>query len=63
MLAEIAGKKAEPEHKPERPGDIRNSLADISLARKFLGYEPREKLLDGLTITFDWFRKTYGNAR
>ncbi len=60
LLAEIAGKDVQPQHRPERPGDIKHSLADISQARNFLGYEPREKLKDGLTITFDWFRKTHG---
>jgi UDP-N-acetylglucosamine/UDP-N-acetylgalactosamine 4-epimerase len=62
MLAQIAGKDAVPQHRAERAGDIRNSLADISQARKFLGYEPVVKLRDGLAITFDWFRKSFSNV-
>jgi UDP-N-acetylglucosamine 4-epimerase len=50
---------AKPKHREERPGDIKNSLADISLARKFLGYEPEVKLKEGLAITFDWFSKNF----
>ncbi len=59
MLADIAGKDAKPAHREERPGDIKNSLADISLARTFLGYEPQTKLKEGLKITFNWFKNTY----
>ena len=38
-----------------RPGDIRHSLADISKARKLLGYEPKFKVEDGLIRTVNWF--------
>lgn len=58
-LAVIAGKDAQPKYREERPGDIKNSLADISQAKKYLGYEPVVKLKEGLQITFDWFKKTY----
>ncbi len=58
-LAVISGKDAQPKYREERPGDIKNSLADINLAKKYLGYEPVVKLKDGLQITFDWFKKTY----
>ncbi len=60
MLADIAGKEAKPLHREDRAGDIRNSLADITLARTYLGYEPQVKLNEGLAITFDWFSKTFG---
>lgn len=59
MLAEISGKDASPKHRAERPGDIKNSLADISLARTYLGYEPEVKLKQGLAITFDWFKNNF----
>lgn len=59
ILSEIAGKKASPHYRPERPGDIRNSLADVSLAEMYLGYKPEVKLRDGLRVTFDWFKQTY----
>ena len=63
MLSDIAGKEAQPLHREERAGDIRNSLADISLARTFLSYEPQVKLKEGLAITFEWFSKTFGDVK
>ncbi|MBI3811360.1 MAG: SDR family oxidoreductase [Nitrospirae bacterium] len=39
-----------------RPGDVRDSLADISLAKNLLGYKPGCRLSDGLMPTIDWYR-------
>jgi UDP-glucose 4-epimerase len=44
---------------PPRPGDILHSLADITVARQLLGYEPTISFQDGLRRTVDWYR---GNA-
>jgi UDP-N-acetylglucosamine 4-epimerase len=46
-------------HKEPREGDVRNSLADISLAQKFLGYEPTAKFDIGLIKTIQFFEKLY----
>jgi UDP-N-acetylglucosamine/UDP-N-acetylgalactosamine 4-epimerase len=59
MLAEISGKHASPKHRGDRPGDIRSSLADIGLAKSLLGYQPGVRLVEGLKLTYDWFRRTY----
>jgi UDP-N-acetylglucosamine 4-epimerase len=40
-----------------RPGDIRHSLADISLARNYLQYEPTHSLSDGLEEALEWYKK------
>ncbi len=40
-----------------RPGDVRDSLADISQAGRFLGYKPTYSLADGLGATIDWYSK------
>jgi nucleoside-diphosphate-sugar epimerase len=40
-----------------RPGDVRDSLADISRARDLLGYDPKIAFRDGLKVTFEWFRQ------
>ncbi len=40
LLAKYLGVPANPDFHPPRIGDVRESLADISLARKLLGYEP-----------------------
>src|SRR5271155_5828212 len=40
----------------ERGGDIKHSLADISLAEEHLGYKPKVDFEDGLRKTVDWYR-------
>ena len=57
MLKEISGKSINAIHGPERDGDIKHSLADVSKARKLLGYDPATSPLDGLRKTFDWYKK------
>ena len=47
----ILGKPVEKRYEPPRPGDIRDSWADISSAREVLGYEPRIDLAAGLELT------------
>ena len=44
-----------------RPGDVKDSQADITRARKVLGYEPIVSFEDGLRRTVEWFRETAGN--
>lgn len=46
-------------YREPRNGDIRNSLADISLANDFLGYTPTKKFEDGLIETIDFFKEKY----
>jgi len=41
-----------------RAGDVVHSLADISRAREFLGFEPRVGLRDGLRLTIDWWKQS-----
>jgi UDP-N-acetylglucosamine 4-epimerase len=57
MLKEISGKNINAIHGPERNGDIKHSLADVSKAKKLLGYDPSTSPLDGLRKTFDWYKK------
>ena len=47
---------AEVMHGPPRPGDIRHSRADISRARRLLGYEPQTYIEEGLRHTLEWYR-------
>ncbi|HEX9206313.1 MAG TPA: LPS biosynthesis protein WbpP, partial [Candidatus Deferrimicrobiaceae bacterium] len=56
IVYELAGKRVEPVFEPSRPGDVRDSLADISLARQVVGYDPKVTFRDGLEKTFAWFR-------
>jgi nucleoside-diphosphate-sugar epimerase len=43
-------------HEPARAGDVRDSLADLTLARSLLGYSPKVGLAEGLRLTLDWWR-------
>ena len=40
---------------PDRQGDVRDSLADISKAERLLGYAPQYTVREGLKVTWDWF--------
>ncbi len=60
LLEKITGKKIQAKYDPPRTGDIRDSQADLSLARKVLGYEPRVQFEEGLGRTWDWYKKAYG---
>jgi UDP-glucuronate 4-epimerase len=50
------GKKAKINQLPEQPGDVPLTCADISKARRLLGYNPTTKLRDGLPKFVQWFR-------
>ncbi len=59
LLEKISGKKIQPKYDPWRTGDIRDSQADISLARKILGYEPLVHFEEGLERTWAWYSKAF----
>lgn len=56
-VKDSAGKLKEPEFGPERAGDIKHSNADISKARKLLGYDPEWSFEKGIKEAIDWYRK------
>ncbi len=49
------GKRAKFNRLPEQPGDMPLTCADISKARKLLGYKPTTRLSEGLPRFIDWF--------
>lgn len=55
-LKEEAGSELKPVHGPERQGDVKHSRADISLAKKLLGYDPAIPVQEGLKKTFRWYK-------
>lgn len=55
-LAKALGVDVEPIFGPERPGDIRHSNADISKARRLLGYDPDYDFATGLAEAVEWYR-------
>jgi nucleoside-diphosphate-sugar epimerase len=61
-LGKITGKTLEAKYDPPRDGDIRDSQADISQAKEFLGYSPQVTFEDGLARTFEWYRETQTKA-
>jgi len=57
LLAEFAQQDLRPEYRPPRAGDVKHSLADISKAKRLLGYQPTIPFREGLKQTFDYFRQ------
>jgi nucleoside-diphosphate-sugar epimerase len=55
-MNKIVGTNLEAIYKEERAGDVRDSQADITKARRILGYEPIVGLEEGLRRTLDWCR-------
>jgi len=53
ILCELTGYEREPAYAAGRAGDIRDSLADIGLARELLGYEPVVDFREGLRRTVE----------
>lgn len=56
FLKKEAGSNLHPIYGPERVGDVKHSLADISKAKRLLGYNPEISVEDGLRKTFQWYR-------
>jgi nucleoside-diphosphate-sugar epimerase len=57
VLRGITGYDGPVAYAPERAGDIKHSLADISLAGELFGYAPSVSLEEGLRRTVEWYRK------
>jgi len=57
-IEKALGKKAKINRLPEQPGDMPLTCADISKARKLLGYNPKTKFQDGLQRVVHWFLKS-----
>jgi len=56
ILKQMTGYSGTAHHGPERAGDIKHSLADISLAGKLMGYLPVAGFEEGLARTVAWYR-------
>jgi UDP-glucose 4-epimerase len=60
ILGQLLSVSVEPIFEQPRVGDVRESLADIALARDKLGYEPAVTLEDGLRRSIDYYRSIAG---
>src|SRR5690242_12551257 len=59
LLEKITGRKLKAQYEPPRAGDIRDSEADVTLARDVLGYRPLVAFEEGLKRTWTWYSKEY----
>ena len=56
-LCEALGCDVEPHFGPDRPGDIKHSNADISKAKKLLGYDPDYDFAKGIKLAIEWYKE------
>jgi nucleoside-diphosphate-sugar epimerase len=56
-MQKASGAEMVVQYGPPRPGDVRDSLADISAARQYLNYEPDVELYSGLDEYWSWIRQ------
>lgn len=56
-LTKALEKEIEPKFGPERAGDIKHSNADISKARKLLGYNPDWSFERGIKAAIEWYKE------
>jgi UDP-glucuronate 4-epimerase len=57
LIGKACGKSAARRFKPPQPGDVPVTYADISRARKEIGYDPRTPIARGVGLFVDWYRK------
>jgi nucleoside-diphosphate-sugar epimerase len=62
VLKKLIGYSGEVNYGPERAGDVKHSLADLSLAEKHLGYRPAVNFEEGLRRTIEWYRSVTKTA-
>ena len=63
LLGEVSGMKPIVRHGPTRPGDVRDSLADISAARQAFGFDPATEMRDGLASYCAWAKTRWSHAQ
>lgn len=61
LLEKELGRAAVIDRQPTQPGDVPRTFADISKARRLLGYEPRTQIEDGIRKFVEWFRRDIGS--
>ena len=56
MINDSVGKNIKPAYTDPRPGDVKHSLADITLAEKIIGYKSKVPFKQGLQLAINWYR-------
>ncbi len=62
LLQKIGGARIDAVYGPPRPGDVRDSQADITRAVAELGHAPRYSFEEGLRLTLEWYRNRHAGA-
>jgi len=57
LINELLGRNINPTYTDPRPGDVKHSLADITLAKKLIGYKTKVPFKQGLQLAIDWYRE------
>jgi len=57
MINELLGKSVKPIYTPQRPGDVKHSLANITAAKNLIDFEPTVSFREGLKLAIDWYRE------
>lgn len=63
MLSSTLGRQARVKRLPDQPGDVPVTYADVSRARKELGYDPGVGMGEGLERFVQWFEQEHGRVR
>lgn len=56
-IEQVMGKKARLDRKPVQPGDVPRTMADVSKARRMLGYEPKTSFSEGVAKQYAWWKQ------
>ncbi|MHC4587542.1 MAG: SDR family oxidoreductase [Planctomycetota bacterium] len=56
MINDATGNNVKPNYTDQRPGDVKHSLADITLAEKIIGFKPKVPFSEGLQKAIEWYR-------
>jgi UDP-glucose 4-epimerase len=59
LVKDVVGSSSEIRMEPKKPGEVYRSMADISKARRVLGFDPRIDLRDGIGRTAAWYRESW----
>jgi UDP-glucose 4-epimerase len=63
VCQQVSGKRAKLDIRPVEKGDVRQTLADVSRAKQYLGYEPKVRLREGLEAEWRWVHDLYSRSR
>ncbi|MBI4361424.1 GDP-mannose 4,6-dehydratase [Candidatus Micrarchaeota archaeon] len=63
VMGKVMGKDFAPRYEKERPGDVMRHLADVSKAKKVLGFKPEHTFEQGIRETVAWYKNAHENHR